>query len=145
MISPEIRDAAMRLLARREHSCAELSRKLKLRGFDSDSIDSVISECIEKDYLNENRFVEMIVEVRKKQGKGPVKISEELGSHNIASDIVATCIDFSCLTWNEIARSVRSKKFGELKPESVQEKAKQHKFLRYRGFTREQISRALKF
>lgn len=42
--------------------------------------------------------------------------------------------------WRSRIKRVRDKKFGDQPPESAQEKAKQWRFLQYRGFTSEQIN-----
>ena len=46
------------------------------------------------------------------------------------------------LNWNDCALDARIKKFGSTLPEDFKAKAKQMKFLEYRGFTTEQINSA---
>ena len=47
---------ALRLLARRGHSVAELERKLKERGYSAAQIAPVIERCRELGYLDDSRF-----------------------------------------------------------------------------------------
>ncbi|MBT5886904.1 MAG: hypothetical protein HOH56_03820, partial [Acidiferrobacteraceae bacterium] len=54
----QVREVAMRLLARREHSREELRLKLVQRGFEISSIDPVLVELIEQDYLSDARYAQ---------------------------------------------------------------------------------------
>jgi regulatory protein len=57
----------------------------------------------------------------------------------VAAQIIGAHLDDAGLEWHSIVREVRSKKFGEGMPVEFKEKAKQMRFLEYRGFTSEQI------
>jgi regulatory protein len=46
----------LRILARRDHSIAELKRKLVQRSFHPELVESVISSLAESGYLNDRRF-----------------------------------------------------------------------------------------
>ena len=47
--------------------------------------------------------------------------------------------------WNGIAAEVRRRKFGAELPKTAAERAKQARFLQYRGFNSDQIRAALSF
>jgi regulatory protein len=47
------------------------------------------------------------------------------------------------LDWHELARAVRAKRFGAARPRDYKERARQARFLQYRGFDAAQIRSAL--
>jgi regulatory protein len=69
-----VRNKAMDLLARREHSEHELRQKLKLREFDSDEITAAIDSLQRDNLLSDERFTESYVSQRFNAGFGPLKI-----------------------------------------------------------------------
>ncbi len=135
----EARKKAMDLLARREHSRDELARKLEAAGFEANAIVDAL-ETLRKDGLqSDKRFVESFVQSRVAQGKGPVRIRRDLAERGIRE----TCIDSALrnveVDWDELACEIRRKKFGAAMPEDFPTKARQMRFLQYRGFESEQI------
>lgn len=71
-------NTAIRLLARRDHSEYELIQKLKQRGFETDVIARVISECARLNYLNDERTAEVFIRQFKRKGYGKKRIQIEL-------------------------------------------------------------------
>lgn len=138
-LEKSIRHAAVRLLARREHSRRELIIKLNQRGFQTTDIQPVLDWLEQNDLLSHERFVNMIVRVRSRKGIGPVKIIAELKSHDISQKLIDADEDWQALDWVAIARGAKIKKFGEDKPSSALEQAKQTQYLIKRGFLREHI------
>jgi regulatory protein len=57
----------------------------------------------------------------------------QIEAHLVAADV----------EWDVLARSVRMRKFGGQPAASLSERAKQVRFLQYRGFTAEQIRAAM--
>ena len=55
----EVRDIAVRYLARREYGIEELKRKLVQRGAESDLVEQVVSDCAEQGLVSDERFTEM--------------------------------------------------------------------------------------
>ncbi|MBT8092507.1 MAG: RecX family transcriptional regulator, partial [Gammaproteobacteria bacterium] len=45
--------------------------------------------------------------------------------------------------WTEMAREIRARKFGRARPADFKDKARQMRFLQYRGFESEQIQAAM--
>jgi regulatory protein len=66
-----------------------------------------------------------------------------LRQQGATDDVVNTALARSDHDWIEIAIAVRSRKFGEQLPTSRTERAKQSRFLQYRGFTTDQIRAAM--
>ena len=68
---------ALDIISRREHSEKEIKNKL-LKKFDtSEIIDEVILKLIENNLINNFRYAQMYVHVRKRKGFGPKKIFYE--------------------------------------------------------------------
>ncbi len=138
---PACRRQAMNLLARREHARLELARKLDERGYESGLVAAVLDELENDGLLAEDRFVESFVRSRISRGQGPVRIRLELNQRGI--DNPDPAIASVPEDWSALARAVRTRRFGEAPPGSLAERARQTRFLQYRGFTAEQIRDAL--
>ncbi len=136
-----IRNVAMNLLARREHSAYELKQKLKLRDFDSDAID-VALESLQKDRLqSDSRFTESYVNHRVNAGFGPVKISYELRQKGVSVDLVDEYLPRPNVQWDELMVRQRIRKFGQEIPADYSLRMKQARFLQNRGFSPEAVMR----
>ncbi len=121
----------------------ELAEKLRSRGFEAALISQVLDDLQQKDLLSERRFTEMIVHYRSERGQGPVKIRAELRNKGIEDVLIEAFLDPNDRQWRQRAVAVKNKRFGPASPQDYQEKARQMKFLNYRGFTAEQIRSAL--
>ena len=139
----EVRLAAMNLLARREHSQQELQRKLVNKGFDSDEIKTDLTRLAAEGLLSDERFTEAFINSRLRLGSGPVKIAMELQQRGVAESLVKDYLDERDPKWSQRAMEVREKKFGQSRPDDFKERARQMRFLQYRGFTMQQIQCAV--
>ena len=135
----EARKKAMDLLARREHGSAELERKLTASGFEADIAADAVHRLREEGLQSDRRFAEALVQSRINQGKGPVRIRSELGQKGIPDGIMEAAIEDASVDWWELAEDVRVRKFGSAQPDDFKEKARQMRFLQYRGFESDQI------
>ncbi|MGB5441140.1 MAG: regulatory protein RecX [Gammaproteobacteria bacterium] len=134
----------MDFLARREHSEAELRRKLATRGFDADLIETTLAGLVAENLLSNTRFAEAFVHSRYQRGSGPQKIHAELRERGIDDGLIEESIAGYDQQWRERVREVREKKFGAGLPGDYKERARQMRFLQQRGFTPEQISSVFK-
>ena len=134
----------MNLLARREHSRQELRDKLLTRGFEDDEITPALQTLSREGLLSDERFTESFIHSRAERGSGPVKIRAELRQRGVADDLITAWLDERDHVWLERAEAVRRKKFGSALPVEYKEKARQMRFLQYRGFTPEQTRRVLR-
>ena len=139
----EARKKAMDLLARREHGRAELERKLAAAGFEPEVVADALQQLVEEGLQSDRRFVESFVQSRINQGKGPLRIHADLGQRGVAAGLVDEVLVEIAEDWCELAREVRLKKFGCSQPAEYKEKARQMRFLQYRGFEPEQIRAAV--
>ncbi len=133
----------MKLLARREHSRAELRAKLAAKGCAADVAEAVVGRLEAERLLSEDRFAESYVQARRRRGYGPVRIREELSRRGLDDDTIARWLDAGSREWLEEMRRVRRKKFGTTMPGDYRERARQARFLQYRGFPAEQIRQIL--
>ncbi len=140
-ISP--RNKALDLLARREHSVAELRAKLVAREFDTDAIDATIDVLIQDGLVSDDRFTAAFVAYRVRKGQGPVRIRGELKQRGVAGELIAAHLEQADVDWNQLARSVRDKKYGPARSTEYREQARQSRFLQHRGFSGEQIRAVL--
>ena len=139
--APACTRVAVDLLARREHSRLELTRKLAARGFQEDVIALALDELERSGALADQRFTESFVRSRVAKGQGPARIRAELAQRGIpgAEEVLREAE----VDWLAAIRAVRSKKFGTDVPSDYRERARQARFLEYRGFSSEQIRAAL--
>lgn len=140
---PKIREAALNCLARREHARAELLQKLLKRNFPLAEIEETLNELTKESLQSDERFAECYVKSRAERGFGPIHIQAELRSRGVAQDLIQKSLDTKSTAWQNLAALVRKKKFGATLPQDFAAKMKQSNFLRYKGFTNEQIKFAL--
>ncbi len=132
-------NSAIRCLALREHSVVELAQKLSRKGFEEAEIRDAIEQLQAENKQCDQRFAESLIRSRINAGKGPRWLEQELQQHNLPANLIQQ-VD---VDWSELATQVRAKRFG-LEPILEQsEKARQLRFLQYRGFTMQQINLAL--
>jgi regulatory protein len=131
----------MRLLARREHSRAELVRKLGQAGFDACDIQPLLDEFEEKKWLSDRRFAESYVADHRTRA-GAVKLAFDLRQRGVADNIIEAVLSDNRDSELERAQAVWQKKFGSA-PADMTEKARQMRFLQSRGFGTEVIRRVI--
>lgn len=138
-----VRRAAMDLLARREHGRVELGRKLRLRGASVELIDPALDRLAEEGLLSDARYLESYVRMRANAGYGPLRIREELAQRGLAREAIELALRDSGFDWSVQLYDAWQRKFGEL-PADQREKARQGRFLSYRGYPLEMIGRLLR-
>ena len=139
----EARKKAMDFLARREYGQAELTRKLTDKGFDPVVADQAVSQLKSEGLQSDSRFAESFVQSRINQGKGPVRIRLDLGQRGIGDAAIEVALDEADADWYGMAREIRRRKFGHARPSDFREKARQMRFLQYRGFEQDHIQAAV--
>jgi len=138
--SPEIvRKKALAMLARREHSNAELRGKLAAKGFPEEMINTALSGLGREGWLSDDRFIESFIRARAERGYGPVRIRAELRERGIDDGAIAAYLDMRDPDWLSRVERVWVKRFDGEQPQDIKERARQTRFLQARGFTAEQI------
>jgi regulatory protein len=140
---PSPRHQAMNWLARREYSLAELRDRLVEREYPPDVVEITVAALAADGLVSDERFAAALVAVRVRKGQGPVRIRTELKTRGVGRDLIRQHVYESGLEWHELACEVRRKKFGAMMPVDFKEKARQMRFLEYRGFSGEHIRSAL--
>lgn len=135
--------AALNYLTRRDHSEFELAQKLTNKKHASTTILAVIEDLKRANYLNDQRFAERYCHFRRERGFGPLRIIAELQARGISSETIAQVIQIADNEWLIAAHHLWRKRFKGKRPDDFTRRAKQMRFLQYRGFTREQIDNAL--
>ena len=137
----ETRQQLLQLLARREYSARELQQKLQ-DGHDEENIATVLAQLQAQGLQSDHRYAEMWVRHRRQQGYGPIRIQGELRQKGISSELARECLDDGT-DWFDSARACRERRFGSGRPDDIKARAKQVRFLQYRGFSADQIRFAL--
>lgn len=134
-----VRFAAMTFLAMREHTRLELQQKLSRRfTMSSELITTAVQQLCDEALQSDERFTEAFVGMRKRKGQGPIRILNELKQRGVEGDFISRYLNKNDPEWESLAKSAALKKFGELETDNAS-RARQMRFLQYRGFTTDQI------
>lgn len=132
---------ALGLLVRREHSAAELKRKLRGRGVEADELDAALETLQRQGFQNDRRYAEALVRSRASAGQGPVRIRAELHLHGVpAEDIEAAfaAAEAGGVEWAAHAARVAARFLPALQtargPEGLALRHRALSFLLRRGF-----------
>ena len=139
-----LRECALRLLARREHSRQELSDKLASLAEDAEQLVTLLDDLTEKDLLSDQRYADMRLKTRAARF-GDARLTHELRTKGIADEVVGTVIKDGTDELTR-ARRVWQRRFGEqaTAADDFAERARQARFLAGRGFSGETIRRLLR-
>ncbi len=133
----------MQYLARREHSRSELHDKLMKKGCAEAIATETVKRLEQERFVSDDRFMESLIQARRNRGYGPLRIQKELQEKGVTAEAIERWLDVSGREWLEDIRRVQRKKFGARPPKSYPERARQARFLQYRGFTYDQIQKVL--
>tara|TARA_B100000886_G_scaffold295085_1_gene221810 strand:- start:994 stop:1443 length:450 start_codon:yes stop_codon:yes gene_type:complete len=133
-----IYNKALDILSRREHSTKELILKLEKKFTSNTDILLTVSKLKKNNLLNDIRFSESYVAVRKRKGFGPKKIEFELISKGIKDSDISDVLSEET-GWSELAKKAFKKKFKNGPSNEINQKLKQKNFLKNRGFTFQEI------
>lgn len=141
-----LRERALGLLARREHSRAELARKLAPHGTE-DEIGTVMARMVELGFLSDARFAQAWI--KSKAGRfGLTRLRYDLAQRGIDRDTIDAALKSEAVDSEiERARAIWHVRFGvrqSLIASDRKEWARQARFLQSRGFSTSVISKLLK-
>lgn len=139
----DIRRSAMNLLARREHSVQELSRKLRQRGAEPELIEIELQRLVDEGLLCEQRYLESYIRMRSGAGRGPARIREELSQRGLAREDIEQALAEADIDWQQQLVELWQRRFGE-QPVDRKAYAKQVRFLLYRGFSMDAVQKLFK-
>jgi regulatory protein len=137
-------EAALRELGRRERSTAELAGWLGDRGFATEEVEATISELIELEALDDERFARAFSEDKRAlHGWGPERIAEGLAARGIGRDL----IDRHCAGEGHDGQVARAAGLLEARGEALEDdraRARALGFLRRRGYPGEVAYEAIR-
>jgi regulatory protein len=133
----------LKLLATREHSAAELRRKLRVKGFSEALAGDAVAALQDQGLQSDRRFAEVFVRSRLSKGYGPVRIRRDLYQRGIGDDVIDEELTFPAERWVELATAVRAKRFPESEPTEHGVWNVQARFLSRKGFPADIIYRVL--
>ncbi|WP_126463339.1 recombination regulator RecX [Sulfuritortus calidifontis] len=135
-----LRERALNLLARREHSRAELARKLAPHG-EADEIAALLDDLEQRKQLSDARYAESLAHAR--AGKyGSRRLAHELREKGVGEGLIADAVAEAREGDLAAARVAWAKKFGA-PPSDANEQARQYRFLLGRGFPNEVVRRVV--
>jgi regulatory protein len=138
---PSLKGRALRLLSQREHSRAELERKLAPHEEVPGELAKALDELQARDFINDGRAIESVIH-RRSVKLGGARIRQELAAKGLSGEAVAEALARLKDSELERAREVWRKKFGAA-PEDAQARSRQIRFLLTRGFAAEVVRRVV--
>ena len=137
-----LRQKALRLLSRREHSRAELARKLAGIGT-PEEIEILLADLQQRNFSSDARMADAYL--RSHSGRfGVARLRQDLRAKGIAADLIESGIEAAELDSEiERARALWQRKFDST-PGDAREWARQARFLQSRGFSVEIIRKLLR-
>ncbi|AOA58696.1 regulatory protein RecX [Acinetobacter larvae] len=136
-----LRSYAFAVIARKEYSKQQLIEKLLLRAHNRNEVLELVEELAQSHYQSDQRTAEMTLNSQLRQGKGPQRIKQALHKKHLDQQLIAD--DLQEIDWLEQAYQLKCKKFGLEVATEPKLKAKQIRFLQYRGFHLETIFAAI--
>lgn len=136
-----LRSYAFAVLTRKEYSKSELVEKLALYATHRDEVLKLVEELVKENYQSDQRMAETMLSSQKRKGKGPNRIKLALKSKKIDSSLIQE--ELKETDWNEQAYQLKVKKYGTQVEKEAKLKAKQIRFLMYRGFEMDAIIKAI--
>jgi len=134
----ELKARALRHLVRREHSRAELARKLAPHAESSEVLGAVLDQLLSKKQQSDERFAEERARTLSRK-YGAAKVRQDLKARGIADEIVNRISSDGEL---ERARGILARKYrGPVT--TREERAKRARFLQGRGFSQDVIYRVI--
>ena len=137
-----LKGRALRLLSGREHSRAELQRKLAGHETEPGELKKALDELEAKGFISEQRVIESVVH-RRSARLGAARVRQELHAKGLDPQAVAEAVAGLQVSEEARAREVWRKKFGEPARDAA-EHGKQMRFLLTRGFGADVVRRVVR-
>lgn len=121
--------------ARRDHSQTELNTKLRQFGADSEQIERALARLTEVGLQSDDRFADSLVRSQLLRGRGQRSIKQTLQQRGIAADHPALEEQTADIDWIAKAQELLQRRFGQQLSREQKDKARQVRFLQYRGYS----------
>ena len=136
-----LRSYAFAVLTRKEYSKAELIEKLATWAMHREEVITLVEELSAQNYQSDQRVAEIMLSSQKRKGKGPNRIKMSLKTKKIDTGLILE--ELKETDWVEQAYQLKIKKYGTEIATDPKLKAKQIRFLMYRGFEMGAIMKAI--
>ena len=136
-----LRSYAFAVLTRKEYSKKDLIEKLALYAENREEVLILVDELSRENYQSDQRVAEMVVRSQIRKGKGPNRIKLALRAKSIDKELAQN--DMNEIDWYDEAYQLKVKKYGVEVSKDPKIKAKQIRFLQYRGFEMDAIMKAI--
>ena len=136
-----LRSYAFAVLTRKEYSKKDLIEKLALYAENREEVLILVDELSRENYQSDQRVAEMVVRSQIRKGKGPNRIKLALRAKSIDKELAQN--DMNEIDWYDEAYQLKVKKYGVDVSKDPKIKAKQIRFLQYRGFEMDAIMKAI--
>ena len=134
---PSLRARAMRFLARREHSRAELRRKLAPKAQEGEDVEVLLDDLAKRGWLSDARFAEQSIRSRARRF-GPLKLASALREKGVDEEAIAAGFRAAGADGGSSLEQVWRSRFRAA-PADEREKARMVRFLQGRGFPLDDI------
>ena len=139
---PSLRTRAMRFLARREHSRAELQRKLASIAVEGDDVEALLDELAGKGWLSDARYAELAVRSKARRF-GPLRVAHQLRAKGVGDETIALAVASAGADGEANLERIWASRFSAA-PGDERQRGRQVRFLQGRGFPLGDILRFLK-
>jgi len=141
-------DSALRILGLRDHSEAELRRKLKEKGYE-DGVEEAVARLKELSYLDDERFARQFASSSVRNGRGyGARLRLELARRGVAAGIVSEVLAELAeeVSESELLKGLMERRFAGFDPETADEKERRRVvgYLQRKGFSLSAILKQLK-
>jgi regulatory protein len=137
-----LRERAVRWLAQREHSRAELARKLARYAEEPTDIAPLLDELVRRKLLSDERYAEARARTLARK-YGVSRIARELRAKGVDANAISRATQDAKDTEFARAREAWRKRFGA-QPKNPRELAQQARFLQGRGFSFDIVRRIVR-
>ena len=134
-----ILNRALQLLSLREHSFQELIVKLNTKFAQQPQIViAVVEQLRQKNLQSDQRYCELLIRSKVRQGNGRKKISYLLQQQGISEQVFQAALDF--IDWQQKALELLVKR--DIKIFDIKQQQKQFRYLQNKGFQFDEIQQA---
>lgn len=128
----KLRSYAYRLLGRREYGKTEITDKLLQYAASEDEVNQLVDTLIEYNYQNDERYAQQLFRSHVLKGQGPQRIKQKIQQKSVDLELINEQLENT--NWLAEAYELKVRKFGKEVSKDQKERAKQVRFLQYRGY-----------
>ena len=138
---PGLKARALRLLAQRDYTRAELAQRLASHAPDAAALQAVLNECVARGWLDEQRAVDSLLR-RRAERWGAQRVQAELRARGVDAETLRAVRQRLDASELERALALWQQRFGR-SPTDARERARQLRFLVARGFAADVVRRVV--